>query len=192
MLKLKNFIFILLIILLVPLGAVIGGYIGVRKAANNMQSHEDWQRLSVPPAQAVQILGFCEGQLCVKTADGKQYQCCWSEVTAVEIEPTIPQLSNPCMYEFQILAPPPDTIQMLGVKACGSGGDYYQSYALLEDGSVWKWDHSISDLAPLRVIDGLIFGVPLGLFAGLLIAIAVFIAGRAHISRLDSAIEKVD
>ena len=200
-LKLKKVIFILLPILLVPLGAVIGGYIGLRSAANNIHSQEDWRRLSVPPAQVVQILGFCERQLCVKTADGKQYQytaidcnqsankSCWSEVTAAEIEPTIPHLSNPCMYEFQIPSPPPDTIQMLGVKACGSGGDYYESYALLEDGSVWKWDHSISDLAPLGMINGLILGVSLGLFAGLLIAIAVFFAGRVHRSRLSSAIE---
>jgi hypothetical protein len=196
--------FILLTLLLIPLSAVTGGYLGFRSAAKNIQPHEDWRLLGTPPAQVVQILGFCAHQICVQTDDGKRYlynliecdqsadQNCWKEVSNVQIELAIPHLSNPCMYEFQFPSPPPDTIQMLGVKGCGSGGDYYESYALLEDGSVWKWADSIGDLAPLGIVDGVIFGVSLGLIGGLLAVIAVFALGRAHIGRFAPTIEEAD
>jgi hypothetical protein len=199
MLKFKQIIFVVLTMLLVLIGMLAGGYVGSWSAANSIQSHEDWRPLSMPPAQVVQLLGFCDRAICVETEDGRRYRyigidCqqtssedCWREEPAAELESTIAHLYNPCMYEFQIPGPPPDTIQMLGVKACGSGGDYYESYALLEDGSVWKWDHSISDLAPLGILDGLILGVLLGLVVGLLAAIAVFALRRTHISRLSSA-----
>ena len=191
MLKFKKITFVLLIILLTLFSTFVGGYTGLSYSATSIQSHKDWQQLNVAPTRVVQLLGFCDRAICVETYDGKRYryigcnhstdEACWTEVTAQEIEPIIPQLYNPCMYEFEIPSPPTDTIQLLGAKVCGSGGDYYQSYALLEDGSVWKWDHSIGDLAGLGMLPGIILGALVGLGIGLLIAIIAYTVGWARI-----------
>ena len=146
MLRFKKITFVLLTILLALFGMFAGGYAGLKHSVNSIQSHKDWQPLSTVPSRVVQLLGFCDRAICVEADNGKQYrytgcnhsvnEACWNEVTAQEIEPIIPHLYNPCIYEFEIPSPPSDTIQLLGVKVCGSGGDYYESYALLEDGSV--------------------------------------------------------
>jgi hypothetical protein len=87
------------------------------------------------------------------------------------------------MYEIQMPSPPADTIQMLGAKLCGSGGDIYSYYALLEDGSVWKWEHSIFDLAPLVAYFGVFTGIIMGFGLGIVVAISIFAFGWPRVNR---------
>lgn len=178
--KIKKIALITSMILTPLLGALSGGYVGVRIGMNNIRSTEDWQSLGMPENKPIQLLGFCEGTICVETQDGRRYRynsnncsspetkACWSEVVSTEIEPVIPHIYNPCLYENRIPSPPPDTIQILGAKICGSGGDWYAYHALLEDGSVWKWEQSISDMAPLGILSLAIWGIVIGLVVGVL------------------------
>jgi hypothetical protein len=78
------------------------------------------------------------------------------------------------MYEFKIPDPPANTIQIIGVMECGSGGDIYQSFALLEDGSIWTWNHSIYDLAGFVTLPQVFLAASIGLLVGLVIAVILF------------------
>jgi len=60
-------------------------------------------------------------------------------------------------------------------------GDIYDYYALLEDGSVWKWYYVIPDVAALVVFPMLPGYLALGFLAGLLLAILVFVLVRRRI-----------
>lgn len=179
--KFKKIASITLIILIPIIGALVGGLVGMSRGVNSIQPTEGWQSLGMPENKPIQLLGLCEKSICVETQDGRRYRynsntcsstvtkACWSEIASTEIELIIPQIYNPCLYEIRIPSPPLEMIQILGAKICGSGGDWYGYYALLEDGSVWKWEHSISDLAPLAALELIIQGSVIGLVVGILI-----------------------
>jgi hypothetical protein len=183
--KFKKFAFLVVIFLLLPSGFLAGGQAGSWYADKSIQSSEEWQSLGKPPAPAIQILGLCEGVICVKSSDGRSYRrntvdCdelannCWLEVSSDNSELPSPRIYNRCMYEFKIPDPPANTIQIIGVKECGSGGDIYQSFALLEDGSIWAWNHSIYDLAGLVILLQVFLAALIGLVVGLVIAVILF------------------
>jgi len=187
--RFKEIILVVLIILSPIVFAVLGGYLGALIGSQSTQPFKDgWQSLGTPPGQAEQLLGLCERGICVRSRDGKQYSpssCahpsvkdtnCWS-LTSAEIEPVTPELANPCLYHIQMPGPPTGTIQMLGAKYCGSGGDAYRFYALLEDGSVWELEQSISDLAPLNMFSSAIMASLPGFVVGGLVAILLYTFG---------------
>lgn len=186
MYRFKKIAFLLLIFLLLPLGFLAGAHIGGWHANKSIQSDKEWQSLGKPPTHAIETLGFCEGQICVKSTDGRRYlrntvRCsdladnsCWHEIGPGEIEPLMPRLANSCMYEFEMPSPPPDTVQLMWSKECSSGGDIMQSFALLEDGSIWMWSHSIYDLAGLVLLPQIFLTASAGLVIGLMVAIGLF------------------
>jgi hypothetical protein len=167
------------------LAALLGALIGARSF---QQFKDGWQSIGTPPGQAEQLLGLCERGICVRSRDGKQYTpsyCaqpggkktkCWV-LTSAEVEPIIPELVNPCQYHIRIPGPPTDTIQMLGSMYCGSEGDTYRFYALLEDGSVWELDQIFDYLAPLNMFASAAEAIPPGFITGVVVAILLYIFG---------------
>jgi hypothetical protein len=135
---------------------------------------------------AVQLLGLCNEEICVLTEGGQRYrydpancnhsndQTCWVAATSDQVTPLVPQLYNPCLYEYQIPSPPGDAIQVMGSKVCESGGDGYVYYSLLENGSVWEWNHSIADLASLLYVGLAYRGIVVGFLVGITISIFAY------------------
>ena len=114
-----------------------------------------WHSLGSPPEKIIKIAGLCEEEVCVETESNNVYmfnsyicgeevaQSCWEQVDAMLIEE--PEVVS-CWYEFPVKSLPPTTIQSIVTNDCGSGGASQTNYALLNDGSIWVWDSSTTDL----------------------------------------------
>ncbi len=186
---------IVLIIAVPVIGIILGSYVGGYIEELKYQSDLTWQSLGKPQDKPIKLLGLCEHEICVETTNGQRYrynsdtcdqsttQACWQVVSSKIILPIVPQLYNPCTNSIQLSAPPIETIQLLGAKICGSGSDGYTYYALLEDGSVWKWEHWRSGVYVVDVIVSAIIGAFIGLAIGISIAIFVFVRGQRHENR---------
>ncbi len=48
--------------------------------------------------------------------------------------------------QFTVEPQPINTIDLMKTKGCSSGGMEQINYALISDGSVWVWSHTIADL----------------------------------------------
>lgn len=186
MLAVKRIALILFCLCLPVISALGGGFGGAWLV---VAGPREWQSLGAPPNRPVQILGLCEGTICVETFEGQRYryhrktcrqpaeQTCWIEVISTTVMPLVPELANPCLFEYDVPSPPRDAIQTVGAKVCHSGGDQYIYYALLEDGSIWHWEHDIGDMASLGAFFFGGWGVLFGLGAGLFVAGIIFWLG---------------
>ena len=183
--KLKKTALIVFVVLIPILGGWLGWALGAELGMKSFWSETGmkWMSLGKPAGGAQRLAGLCDQSICVENVDEKLYsncgrpgsQSCWVEASADKLEFISPHLYNPCMFELEMPVPPADAIQIVGSKTCGSGGDIYDYYALLEDGSVWKWYYVIPDVAGLAVIPRVLGYLALGFLAGLLLAIPVFV-----------------
>ena len=114
-----------------------------------------WHVLGSPPERVTKILGFCDYAICVQTDSLKIYSAhgcdgssssCWEQVEQPVIEE--PHLGS-CWFKFTEKSPPKRIIQVIKTNNCGSGGAIQTDYALLEDGNVWVWTHTVTDLQAL-------------------------------------------
>jgi hypothetical protein len=146
-----------------------------------------WQRLPDPPAPAAEIVDggtrLAPGGwwLTVRGADDRLFHCppydgCWVEVTAPPAE-----AAEPCLYPYDARppAPPGPVADRLEAQACNAEAAYQASFVVLEDGTVWRWGHSVAGLSSL--VELFLFvagGAALGLLLALPIALAVLLVGR--------------
>jgi hypothetical protein len=116
-----------------------------------------WHSLGSPQEKVSRILGFCDGVICVQTDNQKTYKpgvhgcdgsspSCWEQVEQPIIEK--PYFGS-CWFNFTEKTPPQRVIQVIKTNQCGSGGAIQTDYALLADGNVWVWTHTVTDLEGL-------------------------------------------
>lgn len=184
-------LWIVLIISIPVIGMIVGSLVGAFIGSNvvtNTQADLTWQSLGMPADKPIKLLGMCENEICIETRNGQQYrynstacdqsaqQACWQADSSKIIEPLVPQFYDTCTVSVELPAPPIETIQLLGAKICGSGSDKYIYYALLYDGSVWKWEAWINGADFIKELFSMVTGAVIGLVAGIIIAI--YIRGR--------------
>jgi hypothetical protein len=171
-------IFILILLVVLIISTIVVTYYSLQSLSGRFTL---WQSLGSPPERALRIVGLCFDSVCVETENNSKYfHCasndnCWTKTNLLD-EDVIPfsaQLANPCMFEFEIPSPPPDTIQIAGAKTCSSGGDGQTYYALQEDGTVWVWSHNIPDLASIAALGALWLGLQIGLAIDIVVVIVV-------------------
>jgi hypothetical protein len=178
---------IVLIVAIPVVGFFVGGYIGSLSSGSTTQSDLTWQTLGMPPDKPIKLLGLCDKEICVETRNGQQYRydstacnqsaksACWEADSSKVIEPIVPQFYDTCTFSIDLPVPPIETVQLLGAKICGSGSDEYIYYALLYDGSVWKWEDWINGANQIDELFSVITGALIGLVTGIIIAIFIFV-----------------
>jgi hypothetical protein len=120
----------------------------------------------------------------VRSATGEIYYCppftdgdCW--VPAAE-PLDLPEV-EPCEYpsNYDAPAPPGRVLDSLDTEVCNFEAGYQVRFAVLEDGSVWRWQHFASGLTALAEwLFGGLCGALLGLLAGGVIAAVVLLRRR--------------
>jgi hypothetical protein len=146
-----------------------------------------WQRMPAPPSPAVEIvagsLGLSNGSwtITIRAADGQTYTCppyssgnCWQPgAAAPEAAPAAP--CDPPAH-FSVPSPPGRVLDTLQAQACNAEAAYQVNFAVLEDGSVWRWQHFTSGLAAITT--WLLFALAGGAFGLLLWAVIALAARR--------------
>jgi hypothetical protein len=177
--NLKKIISFILIILIIPIASGLGlAYFSHLQIEGNFAA---WKPLGSPPERVSQIIGFCDDNVCVETVNAtKYYNCgnyedCWikAELSPEEIKTYTLDPYVACMYEIRKPSLPPNTIQLVEMKYCSSGGVEQIYYALQQDGSIWVWNHTVADLAGLLLIGALVAGVQLGIVLDIVLITAI-------------------
>lgn len=133
--------------------------------------------MPVPPAPASEILAGGTGLsgaswwVYVRSAAGAIYYCppytsgdCWVRAA----EPLDLPAPEPCEIPGNFAVPPPPgrVLDSLEDQACNGEAAYQVNFAVLNDGSVWRWQHFTSGLFALaQWLLGSLCGALLGLLA---------------------------
>jgi hypothetical protein len=130
-----------------------------------------WRQLDTPPGEVTRLLTADEDVVYVETADGTVYRVmcrakgpddiCWEETEAPPDD-----LVLPCTH--QELPPPPGPTRD-HIETCFEY-EYYilAQYALLEDGTLWRWNAGIYPLGQVaRLFRTVIGSAVLGVIAGI-------------------------
>jgi len=150
-------VIILVSIILAPvLGYLIANW---RAQAQRSGAFVRWQSLGSLPEKAVSI----RGAIAVETLTGQVYICCWQKEDRTQdefghrlfrdVEPcglaSIEVDGVPSSSFFEVPGPPGPIVDCAEVvNYTGISGFFSQSrYVILEDGTVWKWDHSFNSAA---------------------------------------------
>lgn len=174
------------VVLLLPiLGCLAGGWYGV---AWNRGSVISWKRLEPLPQKATHILAAGTGLsnyswvVYVKTTNQKVYSCspeaCWLEKTVVPEELLA---SPPCdrPAHFEVPSPPGRVVDSIETQACHPEAAYQVNFAVLEDGSVWRWQHFVTASSLLLyLLVSTVCGSMLGLFGSLVIAVSILLRNK--------------
>lgn len=113
-----------------------------------------WHSLGSPPEKVTKILGFCDYAVCVQMDSQKIYrvsasncnespQPCWEQLEQPVIEE--PPFES-CWFKFADKNPPQHVIQIIKTNECSTGGAIQANHALLVDGNIWVWEHTVTDL----------------------------------------------
>jgi hypothetical protein len=150
-----------------------------------------------PPGSAVDVLSGDRSVVYVKTASGSIYACehhgaridkdCWhltNEPLTIDSHAKI----GTYVFEGQVKSPPGPVVDTLDVTVWRGEDAFETRYALLEDGTVWKWQYDVGAYWTLGI---LLLGPAAGLVLGALLAVALLVreglrrrrgrsAGNAH------------
>jgi len=144
----KKSILTLLTILLALTLPLIGIALGVQLgAAWNTGSLARWERLPDPPARPVQIAGGTISIVLVKAADSQVYACtpvggeCWVQANEPVDLTTVDADCAKYPVRYAMSAPPGNTIDTLQTQWCHFEAGEQTGYAILQDGTVWMWQH---------------------------------------------------
>lgn len=153
-------------LLLLPcLGAVGGIGFFALESAGRLST---WKSLGAPPDQPIEILASDTDAVYVATQAGRIYGCqhrgaqtrCWFSVDQL---PKLDSRSrrNAPVFEGQVPSPPGAVVSQLQVTRWGAEFADETRYALLADGTLWKWEYSRIGLFALlgNMLVGSIVGV---------------------------------
>lgn len=180
------------VLLLLPiLGCLGGGWYGIAWQRGTMLG---WKPLEPLPEKATEILAAGTGLsnyswvVYVKTTDQKVYSCSpdayWIEKTVVPEDFRANPPCDPPVY-FEVPAPPSRVIDSREVQACNFEAGFQVNFVVLEDGSVWRWQHFTTGLSLLeRLFVSTVCGSILGLSGG--VGITMFILLRNKRKKDDS------
>ncbi len=138
-----------------------------------------WRALSDPPERARAIAAADEASVTIATASGALYACapggsgaCWAPVDQAPAA----RRAAPCATPLPIMKPEPfedeDPVDSVDIQVCRGNTRSQVSYAVGDDGSVWRWQHTLAAEAGPGAIDLLapVGGALFGLGDGLLVA----------------------
>jgi hypothetical protein len=182
----KTSILTLLSILLALTLPLIGIALGLRFGrAWNAGSLARWERLPDPPASPVQIMGGATSQVFIKASDGQVYACtpvggeCWVQANVpVDLAPIDAACADhPISYIMS--APPGNPIDTLQTQWCHFEAGEQTGYAILADGSVWRWQHRDANFLNLaRTAVTAAGGCLAGMLTGVLILFSAWLISR--------------
>ena len=150
-----------------------------------------WHSLGKPPWSVVNIIGGNPWTVWLEGDNGQIYQrdlqeCrnsnteCWKRGEAVDTY-FYSKKGSECESSFKNMKSPPLSV-MNCLSVVDLGGEWYGEthYALLKDGSIWYWEHSVSGLGPYGLIgmDGVILCG--GIFTGLFVSLSLFLYWQAR------------
>ena len=158
-------------IMIVGTCAIIGAGLGVCQGIGYITQTNPWKSMGRPPALATKVLFADVSTVYVQTAAGQIYECCWSPAqvpTTSTNRDCDPSRTEPAPLP---IAPPPlpgtvvDRHEVAKIiESCE-----HVVYAVLDDGSVWRWQYSMSFLKEVMpFIDGV-----MGFVAGLIVGTGV-------------------
>jgi hypothetical protein len=182
----KRSILTLLTILLALALPILGIALGVQLgAAWNTGSLARWERLPDLPASPIQIVGGTTSLVYVKTADGQVYTCtpaggeCWTRADApLDLDP-IDAACAEYPLRYAMSAPPGNIIDSLQTQWCHFEAGEQTGYAILDDGTVWMWQHRDANYLNLaRIAVTATGGCLAGLLTGTLILFSVWLVSR--------------
>ncbi len=162
-----------------------------------------WQALGTPPDKATEILGAeltkghrrpgsllgITGTVYVRTEADRVYYCtpasdekCWVKTTWPQtIQQYPPCISPP---DFAVAKPPGKAVDSIQVQDCSGEVAAQVNFVVLEDGSVWMWEHDITGLDNLaRFVFCTLCNSILGLVASVLLIKRI---GRNQITQTQS------
>lgn len=159
------------ILVLLPCLGLAGsaGYLKARQAGALAR----WRPLGAPPDGGVDIATGDIGTVYVHTAAGSIYGCrhrgargaddCWYEAQeplSVDREARFDKR----LYQRKVEPPPGRVVDTLEVALWQAEDAFETRYALLEDGTVWKWEYDVGGYLSLFIIIlGPLAGVGLGI-----------------------------
>lgn len=141
--------------------AVLGAVAGLLLMYAHLRGHLTfWQTLGQPPVPIRAFVPEHTGQLqvAVLAEDDKTYICqtsaqpdCWNEV---DLSAQPPLFSEPCYTRPNFITPtPPGPLTSeITITFCHAETAALTQYALLQDGTVWRWDHFSSSYLVLMEI----------------------------------------
>jgi hypothetical protein len=131
-----------------------------------------WQARGAPPEPAVQLLGLGSDRVpeavFVAAASGQVYRCCGPGRPAwVAVEPPASYHSQPACDALPARAPlPPGTVVACAEAFAVEYVHERTQYALLADGTVWRWFYHVGLDTTLYLVGG-------GLLAGSLVGLVL-------------------
>jgi hypothetical protein len=178
---------IFLAVLLPAIGLAAGILIG---RAWNSGAFARWQRLPDPPASPVQIVGGSARDVYIQASDGQVYSCnpsdgpCWAQD---EKPATSPAQSGDCEQyplHYSVSPAPGKVVDSLQIQWCHFEAGEETNYVVLEDGSVWRWQHWDANFLNLtRSFVSLAGGCLAGLLLSVALVLAVWLRKRAQRAR---------
>jgi hypothetical protein len=171
-------------LVIIVVGSFLGGLVGCQIA--EMESYgffETWHYLGIPPGGGEKIVGANQWFLEVQTGTLARYtykvfkcgdyfsEFCWQVTLSGEDSRLKIHDPDPSCGKFIVANPPTEVIEQVKVVQCyGYMGMEQTHYVLGKDGSVWVWNHSISDLRGLLGINYMSKGLVIGFVVSFVIA----------------------
>ena len=150
-----------------------------------------WRSLGSPPSPGVEILTGDMGVVYLRTATDSIFGCehrrmarpaenCWSETQEpVSIDEDATFEDN--LFHDEVVSPSGTVVDSLNVTVWRAEDTFETRYALLDDGTVWKWEYDVGAYFSLFV---LALGPVLGLALGLIVVLFVWaVAGLRSLWR---------
>lgn len=179
------------LMVVMPILGCIGGYLLGEVYGKGTYSR--WKSMPTPPTKAVEIIGGDPWNVYIMTEDGRTYVCHpdrpatdqVADCTGEEVDTgQLDLVSLPCEPPLGFMPPNPpgNTVARIDTYSCHFEVPTQGSYALLEDGSLWRWAWSTSTLGTLaRAAISLVAGAIAGAIVGILIILAI--VGSAYLLR---------
>ncbi len=173
--------------ILLPCLGLLGS--GAYLRARQTGTFSRWQSLGAPLDRAVDIVTGDPDVVYVRTATGTIYGCVHAEAyepVNCWIEAQEPLLIDPearfdqRLYAGEVKPPAGTVVDTLYVTVWYAEDAYETHYALLEDGTVWKWEYDVGGYWSLLI---LVLGPLAGLAAGIAGSVVLWVSVGLRSSR---------
>ena len=155
------------------LGPVIG--VTLFFVVISLEQRGRWEQFDTPPGEIVVLVAADEDQVVVETATGTLYEVycqteepediCWKE-----LEPPVESFDLPC--DDETLLPPPGPVRDQIEFCLRHENLSLNRYALLEDGTLWRWKVLIYPLGQVvRLFQATVISIVIGAAIGAVILV---------------------